>query len=64
MLESTKNLSYKKDGFLVIYNALLLNILLESNSVNAFHYDILNPVAVADIINLYDIRMRKNSDSL
>ena len=64
MLECTEDLRYKENSLLIIDHTLLLNVFLESDSVNAFHNDILNSVAVADIVNLNNVRMREHGNSL
>ena len=64
VLKRTEDLSYKENGFLVVDNSLLLDIFLESYSVDTLHNDKLYSVAVADVIHLDNIGMGKNSNRL
>ena len=61
VLKRAENLRCKMHGLLPRYNALLLNILLERDTLDILHNYILELVAVADIINLDYVRMRKHS---
>ena len=61
VLKRAENLRCKMHGLLPRYNALLLNILLERDALDILHDYILELVAVADIINLDYVRMRKHS---
>ena len=60
VLKRTENLRCKMHSLLPRYNALLLDILLESNTLDILHDDILELVAVADIINLDYVWMREH----
>ena len=61
VLKCAEDLRCKMHGLLPRYNALLLNILLERDTLDILHDYILELVAVADIINLDYVRMRKHS---
>ena len=61
VLKCAENLRCKMHGLLPRYNALLLNILLERDALDILHNYILELVAIADIINLDYVRMRKHS---
>ncbi len=62
MLKRAQNLYGKMKGFFPFDLFLLIQIFFESNSVNIFFYDILNPVTEADIVNFYNIGVGQNGN--
>ena len=64
MLQSTQDLHRKVQGLSPLQLALLLNIALQCDAVDKLHDDILDSVAEADIVHLYDIGMGQDRDRL
>ena len=64
VLKSAKNLNRKVNRILPTETSLSFNILLKGNSLNVFHYNVLNKVTEAYVINLNYILVRKHCDSL
>ena len=64
VLQSTEYLSYKVQSVFPPKHALLLDKLFKGDAVDIFHNDKLYLVRKSHIIYLYDIRVRKYSDSL
>ena len=64
VLERLENLGGEVQSLSPIENSLLTDVLLECNSVDILHYDILNHIAEAYVIYLYNIGVREHSDCL
>ena len=62
VLQRAQNLRHKIDSFPGVDHTLLLDILLQGDALDIFHNDILQSVAVADVKDTDDIRMRQNSN--
>ena len=61
MLKRAKHLNGEMNRVAPFENALLLDVIRERNSVDIFHYNKLNLVGKAHVIDFYDIRVRKQS---
>ena len=64
VLQSTEYLSYKVQSVFPPKYALLLDKLFKGDAVDILHNDKLYLVRKSHVIYLYDIRVRKYSDSL
>ena len=64
MLKRSEDLGNKMQSIFPLQNALLFNKLFKSYAVDIFHNYILYLVGKSHIIDLYDVRVRKNSNSL
>ena len=64
VLKTLKYLNCKMHRVLPPETALVLYIFLKGYTVDIFHNDILNQIAEAYVVNLYDIRVRKHCDRL
>ena len=57
MLQSSEDLYHEVNSILPCEDFFLLDVFLESNTVDVFHDDILNFLRKSDIIYLYDVRV-------
>ena len=64
VLKCAEDLDHEMDRILPCKNVLLLDILLEGDTVNVFHNDILYLLRESHIVNFNDIRVRENCYSL
>ena len=64
VLQRAQDLRDKIDRLADIDRALLADVFLEGDALDIFHDDILQPVAVADVEDLDDVRVRKHRDRL
>ena len=64
VLQGAQDLHGEMHRFFPTNILLLVDVLLERNTVDVFHHDILQPFTEADIIHLHNIRMRQDGDGL
>ena len=64
MRKSTGNLAAEVQRFVPGKLALLLHILKKRDAVNQLHNDVFKRIAVADVIDSYDIRVRQHGNRM
>ena len=64
VLQSAQHLRGEMERVLPFDDALTVDILLKGDAVDILHHDILDHVAEADVVHLYDVGVREHGDSL